>query len=206
MDRAHQTIVQFVGAGSIEQQAELIRHPERCLPLMQDWYAKRSFQPGRVGHFEMMATCTLNQLPFWVSLVMLEDGRAASLLLEDTPDGFKVDWEAYVGYNENTLGQFLTGSSNDTTKLRVYVTPTNYHHADFPYDQYACFRIQCRDESQSIIAFSRRDQRHTDGILTLTQEKTRVPLHLGLRIVSASGGEPFAEIQEMLATNWLALK
>ena len=208
IDRAHDTIIHFLRASTIEGKLPFVRDSDRVLPGMVNWYSSHEHVAQEVSRFEMMATTTIDLKPIWVSLVFVQSGPPVTLMLEDTPDGPKVDWEAFVGYNPLSLTAFVDQKRQAPTDFRVYATASDYFLPPFDESQHLALKLECRNENTFVYGYIKRSDQDAAEIFAATRAGPRKPLRLALRYPATAPNQDTqaVEIVSLIKNNWLGDK
>lgn len=209
IDIAHSTIQKFLRASTVAEKQRHVRSPDRVLPLMINWYSSHPHNPLEVAQFEMMATATLNGKPFWVALVLIKDGPRQTLMLEDTPDGFKIDWEAYSAYNPTTLKQLIKQRPPISHHLRVYATAVDYYPEEFSEKEFLSLKLECRNQPEVVYGYVSRKAPFYRNIAAVTKGKKRIPIQVELQLRetdnSHSAISNLTLVKNFISSNWLRL-
>jgi hypothetical protein len=144
VERVEETLRSYFNAGSIDELAKWVRHPDRVRPLMESWYANNPLQPD-----PMVKMTEFAQLPFddrgllWRARVRTASGRAQEVYLEEQPDGsVKIGWETLVGYQPMPWDSYVRNRPTGSLDFRVTVQPdTFYSHEFADSDRWACYRL-----------------------------------------------------------------
>ena len=207
IDRAHQTIRDFLRAQTVEGKRPFVRHPERVFPLMINWYSSHDHHGWEVTEFEMMATTTINLRPFWVSLVFVDGGPPQTVMLEDTAEGLKVDWEAFVGYSRMSIADFIENRPEVSVDFRVYATPSDYFLGGYDESEFACLKLECRNQSEALYGYVDRTSSFAAEILGATYGQVRKPLQVSLEFPDSGEVDGYAQnavaIRGLVSMNWI---
>ncbi|MGK0188475.1 MAG: hypothetical protein ACI9R3_004286 [Verrucomicrobiales bacterium] len=206
---AHQTIRAFLGSSTITGKRHFIRNADEVLPLMINWYSKHPHVALEVTKFEMMASTTLNQRPFWVAMVFVKDAPPQTLMLEDTLDGFQIDWEAFAGFNATPVKQLIEQRPLQPRSLRVYATPVSYYPEGFDETEFLSLKLECRNQSEFLYGYLERDNTFAETIEFVTRGKVRIPLQFELQFRQNASDATIPnsiEIRSLISPNWLGLR
>jgi DNA-directed RNA polymerase subunit RPC12/RpoP len=139
----------FYAAKSVEEMARYVRHPDKTLPRMEEYYRnKRPLVRYKVESFEDAQVGNLEGVEFLTGILTLEGEKprsvALELPLEDNPnqDDLRIDWESMVYYAETPWDQFLSSQSEKGCDFRVVLQKDEYWVE--PYDdqsRWICFKL-----------------------------------------------------------------
>lgn len=131
-DQVWLTVQKFCTASNSAALLPLIREPGRVAPLIKQFYNSDNpwipFALARrpdLAHLEVHRNFVVFPLP-------LADFSTRPIALEQTPEGFRVDWESFVGYSELSWADLRRTRPRRPVLLRAVVKPTDYFNLDFP--------------------------------------------------------------------------
>ncbi len=133
----------FFAAETIDEMARWVRDRERVLPLMRGFYARRGheFRPEACKAVGEDETAFVEGAMTAV-LVTLGDWSQRQIALRETPGGFLVDWESWVGYSEMSWEEFARDKPVEPRVFRVRMKREAYYNFGFSDDsQWLCFRL-----------------------------------------------------------------
>ena len=159
VEMAKATMDRFFGAGTVEDMAKEVRHPEITLPRMKAWYARNSRSPHIVEYtpdWREQDNYADKGVNFIFTIVKLDSLNERQVFLEIPKDGTapKIDWEHLTGWSETTWIEFLKSTSIQPGEFRVTITPTDYYNGHFSdRSRYLAFTVKDRDNSGSCTAY-----------------------------------------------------
>ncbi len=155
---ALETIQRFLTAPSLEDMARVVREPARVEPLMRDFYGEAGWRPMLVRHLPDHKTFQTNG-DLVAAEIEIDDYQRKLIALQRAGDGFKVDWEAFVGWCEVPWAELAARRPTQSFLMRVKLTPDDYYNFDFqnPND-WACYRLVSADGEHSIYGYVRRNR------------------------------------------------
>jgi len=147
----------FLGAKTIEERVKYVRHPERVKPLMNDHYGRNEFHSHVYEKAKEYHIVPLDSWPFVALSALVEGGESLSILLENTPEGYLVDWESFVVYQPMSLTEFIEKRPTEGIDLRVYGAYDNFYANEFTEDQgYLCVELSERESDQTIFGYVKK--------------------------------------------------
>jgi hypothetical protein len=139
--------VLFLESDNLEERAAMVRDGDRVVPLMREYYGHRQFgkEPyrriidqsetgGGWKYFDMTG--------YQYLLVEMEDFSVRVLVVEQTEEGPKLDWESWVIYGEAEWPDFRKEQSTSPVLMRPIVAAADYYN--FAYsdaEKWACYRM-----------------------------------------------------------------
>jgi len=211
IDRINTAVREFIDATSAERLVPLVRHPERVVPLMRQYYADKPVEQGRFKSIRMLQPVTLdNRANFWMANVALDDGEIHSLVLEIGESGEpRVDWETFVCHQPMRWDDFVrqrpSGASFD---FRVYLEKDNFYNYEFADgERWACFRLTALGSEETVFGYAAVESNVARELLRQLERHgtERVSLLLRLTIPEGLQSRNGVVIEKLLCPRWLYL-
>ena len=111
---AIETVRAYLSAHSWRDRLPFVLNPEKVKPLMENYYKEMSLK----NKFEIITDT--NPVPDQYGFVIIQakaNDQEISYTLKKTQDGYRIDWEASVGYNPVSIAEFR--ATKPTTPVRV---------------------------------------------------------------------------------------
>ncbi len=151
---------------------------------------------------------TENGGPYWIFFVTTPaapDGYPA--IVRRTPDGFKVDWECFVEFNDRLFVNFFNSGEAGPKQFRVVLKRTDYWGPDRPQfanlQNYICYRVDLPYTELDHYAFIANDDPLADE---LSQKVTwgMPPLAsiVSFERVNFAHGQSHLKIVELVTDGW----
>ena len=147
-------IKNFLEAKTVDELVGYVRRPERVGPLLRQYYGIHTYEP-----WQYKALPASNELmhhkKYIVAVIQLdaEDDSIGAIeqsriiALEQTEDGFKVDWESWVGYSEISWELFKSQRMTDPYEFRALVGRDNYYNFKYQdFMDWRCYQIRDPEE------------------------------------------------------------
>ena len=158
-------IKNFLEAGSVDELIDYVRQPERVGPLARQYYGIHTYESTRYKELPRPQDL-MSHMKYIVAVIQLkpEDDTIGAvepqriIALEQTPDGFKVDWESWVGYSEISWELFTGQRMTDPYEFRAMVGRDDYYN--FKYQDFAdwrCYQIRDPEEKHRLWGYTARD-------------------------------------------------
>jgi len=112
LDTIYDVMRHYGEAVTIDERSAYVLHPETTLPLMVKFYGD-DYQKV----FYKKELITLSNSHYEIGDVIYIS--AYDLYLKKTDQGYKVDWEASVGYNPITMDHYFAKQMTTTTRVRA---------------------------------------------------------------------------------------
>lgn len=204
--RAQDSLAKFFAAKSVEETVPLVRDPSRVTPLMKDYYERQggfSMPPFRQnGPFQEIMV-KLNT--FWVTVVDFHEGGSREVVLEDTAEGFVVDWETFVSYNPMDWDKFAGRRPAEPMSFRVFAhLDHKFGYAFAEPQNWVCVQLSSRDSKSVLWGYAKRGSNVGLRLEELLKEEWEYPAILKLQFpVDSQGGDSMVHIRELVEDSWL---
>jgi hypothetical protein len=198
LDAATRVARAFVTETDPEQRLRWVRQAEAVRPRIDAYPAAARDVPGEIERVIGHANGTT------AFVVALPSGERRLLEMVTTPEGPRVDWDAYARYGSESWEDLWSGAAQ-TAVVRTFCEPST--EAPAPFDdraQWTAFRMDGPDFGQVLLGFaatgSVRERKMREIILGSPKYRQRFVL----RIRRHEGKhEPLFEILECLAVGWI---
>ncbi len=209
-DEMEAVVSAFLSADSVEGKAKYVRHRERVLPLMQQFYRDRPLEVAEFKSTKEYRITSLEYRPFLALKIEDEEGEFHPILVEDTKEGILVDWESFVCYQPVLPESYLEERPTESVRLRVYATPDHFYAYEFASEsEFACYQLSFRNSKELLYGFVKKggvlDQKFRT-VFPEGREKKRQPLILKMRFLEGSKAPRSVLIEEMESKLWAFAK
>lgn len=101
--------------------------------------------------------------------------REGTIYVKKTSDGFKIDWDATVGYNSISIRAFELGGTAQPSEFRVTVKLSNV----YPLDGY--YNLSIRDNNRGIYGFISKSSVEGKKLFEILKDGNEYPLILQIK-------------------------
>lgn len=196
----------FLAADTIEGKAKYVRHRERVLPLMKQFYKDHPLVVTEFSRTKEYRITSLDYRPFLALKAEDVEGEHYPILLEDTKEGILVDWESFVCYQPIPPEKYIREKPLEPVSMRIYATPDHFYAYEFADEsEYACYKLSFRNSEEWLYGFVKRggvlDQKFR---VTFPEsiKKVHQPLILKLRFLEGSRAPRSVLIEELESKLW----
>jgi DNA-directed RNA polymerase subunit M/transcription elongation factor TFIIS len=198
------TLKSFLEAKSSVELRPLVRHPETVIPLMDRYYQNQGgFTPAEFRAMPDFTNLFVHKNFVAISLETMAY-EPYTLTLEKTPEGYRVDWESYVGYGEMTLTQLRTERPHTPVLMRFILDRDNYYNFDFNDSQsHQCYKLRSKGTDTILYGYIPRNASLHDRMSVSLLNKTNSYCVLKVRYPESSTTADQVEIVEYLQTGWV---
>jgi len=146
----------FVAARSVEELLPLVRKRAEVEPKIRAWYRKHPFEDVKLDEFGVRrGVVFFNGLAMVV--VRTSDFKDRNMVVEKTGDGFKVDWESWVGWSEMSWKQLREIRPTEPKLFRVFAKQGKYYNFVFFDDaEWRCYQLDSPDKKNFIFGYVKR--------------------------------------------------
>lgn len=143
---AVQALKQFLGASSLDVRLQHTLGAEHMKPLMERYYARAGDGPIVVDHIEFIRMDPNPELGSGKHCIFSIENKAwefpVPVMLEEQPDGFKVDWLAFVEFKDRLLEKFFQSYQEGPARFHVGIIRHHYFEDKVPnVDRKYAFRV-----------------------------------------------------------------
>ena len=202
--RAEATLGNFFGANKKELLIAYVRNPERVKPLMLDYYSREPFEKHEfLGLKSDLQAAESIGPDFYAAEADIGGPRSQTMILEDTPKGFRVDWEYYVQYNPMNWSTFLKEAPAPAMDFRVYANiAPDYRHPFTDESRYLGVNLMTLNDTSEIMGYAERNSelgKRLEEFLKDKHEELCI-----LRLQFPSGPNPnTVYIRELVNPHWI---
>lgn len=142
----------------------------------------------------------------WAADVILPDNSARPVTLRRSQDGYRVDWESWVGYSEMTWEEIRELRPVKPVTFRVLCSAVQYYNYGFTDEsEWISYRLQSPDRKQALFGYAARPSEEAKRLLRYGDEEGK-PRAFILRIRFAEDSGPDQVIiDEVVSTGWSAV-
>jgi hypothetical protein len=203
------TMEAFFSASDVDEWKDIIRHPERVMPLARDHYSKHPGLPGPMRSAHMLQPLMIEVSGnFWIATALFADGSRHGVILEVDEKGVpRVDWETLVCHQPMPWNRFATdrprGQSMD---FRVYAEPDNFYSHEFSdANQWMSLRLTALDADQPLFGYIRRNHEDWPAIMGHLENNGNRKAAFILRLIIPDGLQSprGVIIEKLISPRWL---
>ena len=206
--RARDTLEKFFQAQDAAGMSAFIRDPQRVQPLIEDYYSRHTFAMPGVSEITRFQEIMINLKVFLVADIVLEDKGASTVVLQDSGEGFVVDWETYVCYNPMGWEDFYRKRPGQAMSLRVFATLDHNPGFAFPGEaEWLCVRLIGRDSDEELYGYARTGSKTALRLREMLYDEWEFPCILQLQFPEdGKGGDRQVHIKDLVMENWIKVE
>ena len=200
-----EVIRQFFQAKTAEEVAPLIRCPEVLRSVVDGWYQTHDHRRESNIEFDSVKIKHRGGLRYYLHLVKLGgDTVVRPIAVEETPEGYLVDWETAVGYQAMAWDDFRRQRPSTPVYMRVVAESDDYYNYEFgDSTDWACYRLSHPDAGSVIYGYVKRHSEMDRQLRTEMGEDEQGYFILALRFPQGARADHLVYIGEILQKNWV---
>ncbi|MCH2298762.1 MAG: hypothetical protein MK441_12790, partial [SAR324 cluster bacterium] len=210
VERLERMVADYLAAPTVEEKSKYVRHPERVLPLMREFYQRRELAIVRFQSIEALRPAEVENYPFFGIDVKVEGKSGVQLLLvEECADGeLLFDWESEVNYQPMAISDYLEKKPTEPMDFRVYARLDTFYSYEFTnQERYQPLKLTFRDEDEFLFGYVEKGSVEARGLTALLEEeKAEYPLLLRLRFLPETKSRRSVLVEKVLATSWVRVR
>lgn len=193
----------FLESPTAEDLRPVIRDPERVWPLLEAYVRRNPWKPFIVRRLPARNEVHLNR-GLMAGAVEVNDYERFVVAMERTPDGMKVDWEAFAGQGEMTWEEFIEKRPRVPVLMRVSLRPDDFFNQDFrDSSAYTCFRLAAHHDAHRLYAYAKRGSPVNAQLASRIRASQRIMPTIKIRYPEHSTSPDQVEITELVADGWI---
>lgn len=152
----------FLAATTVEGVSANILNSAKLAPKLSAYYGKKAIAPTEFDNIVLDSGARVpetNSRAFLFRVRSPDRTQGFPVCVEETPDGYKIEWEAFIQCRDRVAANFWKDPASPATSLFVIVKRSHYFDEDLVnLDDYECFRINSPNpDEEEFYAFSRKD-------------------------------------------------
>jgi len=189
---------QFLAAGTAEDYAPLVRDPDVALPRIREFLLAN---PPRALELRSLKV-SLAPGGRYLADLTLEDFSTKRMILEDTRDGVRIDWEAWVGWSSMPWGKFKETKPTVGQEFRVTATPVSYYNYEFADEErWSAWMLAAPQGEEFLYGYVARNSPAEAELISLGKRSAGA-MTLRLAFPPNATTNNLCEITEVLAAGW----
>jgi hypothetical protein len=193
----------FLAAKSPAGQSAFVRDPERVRPFMDAFAPKVG--TGTVIDVRSYGFARADVATVFSFLVKFSDGGSRVVCVISTPDGPKVDWEAFARHGTATATDLKNGKAA-TAEVRVLATAGSYYNYRFLDDKlWRAVELANADWADSLTGYVRANSATANKLEKLMDDADGIPVPVLLRLSVDAESAPRGQcvIEELVVPHWV---
>ena len=201
------TVKKFLAAATIGEVIPLILNAEKLGQTVQKYYGGNVVPPTP---FDTIVLDTGARVPetnsraFLFRVSSADRRQGFPICTEETPQGFKVEWEAFVQCRDRTHANFWKSPVAPAARLFVVLKRSHYFEEDVPnLEDYDCFSISSPNPDEDpVYAFAKKNSAFTQKYRTRLSWEASYFVVGTFSHVKSSNGSTHVEIEDIERFSW----
>lgn len=202
IEAAEKVVAAFLAEADPAKRLQWVRHPEQVSARFMSYPEDQRMALGKVDR--MLGHQTDGGRTLTGFVVSFPSGNLGLLEVVGTPDGPRVDWDAFARYGTASWDGLLSGEA-ERAQVRVFCQPSTESPAPFDVpEKWTPFSLTSPDLPQGVLGFTQvgsvRDTMMKQVVLGTPNYRQRFTLEI-LRHEGKNG--PLFEITRCIAVGWV---
>ncbi|MCX8495265.1 MAG: hypothetical protein ORN51_03685 [Akkermansiaceae bacterium] len=195
-------VEKFMAANSVEALLPLVRNPSVAEARMRGFYRDGKVVAQGLSKIRDDVGLSIDGNAVGVAVLTLElEEKGLSLVKE--PDGFKIDWESWVGWSEMPWDEFLASKPTTSRVFRVTLYPVDYYnHAFSDESKWQSYRAESIGNEQSVFAYAGKETVVSQLLYFSPDMKSRCVM-LALKFPQNAESSNQVEIERFVKDGWI---
>lgn len=195
----------FLEASGIADLLPLVRNPKLAEPRIRSHYPDGKIPALGMSSFNTASEVVRSGSVFSV-VVRTRDFEEKALFFHETPEGFKIDWEAWAGWSEMPWPEFLASKPKQSKTFRVNLSVVDYYNVAFADDKkWTSYRLESPDGKHVVYGYAESDSMLNSKLRPPPDSKT-VGMILALRFPENAASNNQVLIDHIVAEGWVLEK
>lgn len=200
---AEAVVRQFLNAKTPADLEALVRTPDVTVPRMRAWYAQQKWVAPGVKDVGYGGRAKVNGVMSSME-VRLNDYSFKQIALENTPDGYKVDWESWIAWSSMPWDDLFKKLPPELVEVRVYCSLDNYYNRLFNDDsKWIAVRLEHPNSDQVIYGYIDKGNPVLMRMISDLRNGGSVAATIKIRYPQDSIAKNQVYISEYVQTGWV---
>ena len=195
----------FLEAVGIDGLLPLVRNPQKAEPRIRRQHADGKIPAPGMSAFNTASEVVRNGSVFSV-IIRTRDFEEKALFFHETPEGFKIDWEAWAGWSEMPWAEFLASKTKQSQTFRVNLSVVDYYNVAFADDKkWTSYRLESPDGKHVVYGYAESDSILNSKLRPPPDSKS-VGMILALRFPENAASDNQVLIDHIVTEGWVLEK
>lgn len=204
---AEGAVKKFLASTNVGELLPLILNSEKLGQTVRKYYVSDAVPPTPFDNIVMDSGARVpetNTRAFLFRVRSPERPQGFPVCTEETPQGFKIEWEAFVQCRDRTLATFWKSADAPTARLFVVLKRSHYFEEDVPnLEDYDCFSISSPNPDEDpVYAFAKKNSSFTQKFRPRLTWEASYFIVATFSHVKSSNGSTHVEIEDIERFSW----
>ena len=197
----------FLASTNVGELLPLILNSEKLGQTVRKYYVSDDVPPTPFDNIVVDSGARVpetNTRAFLFRVRSPERPQGFPVCTEETPQGFKIEWEAFVQCRDRTLATFWKSADSQPTRLFVVLKRSHYFEEDVPnLEDYDCFSISSPNPDEDpVYAFAKKNSAFTQKFRSRLSWEANFFIVATFSHVKSSNGSTHVEIDDIERFSW----
>jgi hypothetical protein len=201
--KAEPLVRKFLSAESVDEILSLVRNPKIAESRVKNFYPEGKIEPFDISVYNIPGTA--DSRDEFVSIYVRDRNyKEQAIVLVATPEGYKIDWESWVGWSEMSAKEFMMKKPAEPHVFRVTLSEVKYYNFDFKDDsKWTSYRIEFPNNEESSIYGYVEKSSILDQRIKLQKDEKKAMVMLSLKYPPNAIGNNQVLVQDLLHRGWV---
>jgi hypothetical protein len=192
----------FLEAKTVDELLPCVRNLGVVEKRIRSFYPQGEITAPGMAKFNTSGSVTQKDSFIAVS-VRTADQEEKLLAFVETPQGLRVDWEAWVGWSDVRWDDFISTKSTKPSTFRLSLAKVDYYNFGYLDDaKWRSYRLESPDGEHSLYGYVERGSA-LDKQIQIDADTSTLPMMLSLRFAPDSKARDQVEITGVVAEGWV---
>ena len=200
-----EAVERFLGATTVDELLAVTLRDRYQQDRIRDYYRTHELKP-KVAKKVASGGRIVKNGDLWATDVIFSDNSRRPITVQRGENGYRVDWESWVGYSEMTWEDIREARTMTPVVFRVLCSKVDYYNYGFEDEaKWASFRLQSPDREHTLFGYvARRSEEEKRLVRYGDKEGKARAFIVKIRFAENSGPDQVI-IDEVLSTGWSAV-
>ena len=200
-----EAVGRFLGATTVDELLAVTLRDRYQQDRIRDYYRTRELKP-KVAKQVASGGRIVKNGDLWATDVIFSDNSRRPITVQRGENGYRVDWESWVGYSEMTWEDIRAARTMTPVVFRVLCSKVEYYNYGFGDEgKWASFRLQSPDREHTLFGYvARRSEEEKRLVRYGDKEGKPRAFMVKIRFAEDSGPDQVI-IDEVLSAGWSAV-
>ncbi len=160
--QAEAAIKAFLSAANKEELLSMILNRDQVTPSLNKYYEQQPLAPTPFTEIVLDSSARISDTKVQAFLYRVrsaERPQGFPICAEQTAEGFKIEWTAFIQCRDRAAANFWKSSTSDAASLYVILKRSHYFGEDMTdLDDYDCFKVNSPNpDEEPVYSFARKD-------------------------------------------------
>ena len=200
-----EAVERFLGATTVDELLAVTLRDRYQQDKIRDYYQTRELKP-KVAKVVAAGGRIVKNGDLWATDVIFSDNSRRPITVQRGENGYRVDWESWVGYSEMTWEEIREARPMKPALFRVLCSKVQYYNYGFVDErEWLSFRLQSPDRKQTLFGYAARGSEEEKRLVRHGDEEGKPRAFIvKIRFAEDSGPDQVI-IDEVLSAGWSAV-